>query len=231
MGAPESRPQRSGLDRAARRPLRDERATTRERTDMYNTLVDRIKPVLELLDECRSKVESVELVLEGDIGKDMDESIIDVLAAPRISGKIASCREALAILKDGIEDATGSEAISYEGKKGFEQNFEHSSLSDILADAYDSLQELVSDFMCAEKDLVEAVSICTALEEHVAKLENGRSGPTLSEMAADEGVSFEDFVQGIETALQRPLYDLGIESSGTLAGRVEDASHEGDWNQ
>lgn len=198
---------------------------------MYKTVVSEIGSIARLLDECKGCALSAEHVLRGEIFEELDEGAADALAAPRIARGVASCHKALSSMAAKIEAATGVEKISYEGEMGFEPNFEHSSVAVILTDVRAALDALVSDFMCAEKDLLEALSICGALEEHLARLKEEATGPTLDEMAADEEIALDDFADLLEKAMGRPLHELGVETSGTLASRVEEAAHDGDWNQ
>lgn len=198
---------------------------------MHRSTVDRIEYVIRLLEECRSAVASVGLLLDGDVGRGLDDEDADALAAPMISEEASSCRWILCDLKEEIEAASGSENISYEGEKGFDPDFEHCSLDDILADASGSLHDLVFDYMCAEKDLLEALAIFTKLEGHLEQLAADRPGPALCDIADDPEVALDELSERIEKALGRPLHEFGIESSATLSGRIEEAAREGDWNQ
>lgn len=198
---------------------------------MYRSTLDRIGSVIGRLEGCRSAIASVGLLLDGDVGGDLDEEEADALAAPMISQEASSCRRALCDLKEEIEASSGSEKISYEGEKGFEPDFEHCNLDSILTDARDALHDLVSDYMCAEKDLLEALAILTKLEGHLEHLEAERPGPILRDIADDPDVALDELSERIEKALGRPLHEFGIESSATLSGRIEEAARDGDWSQ
>lgn len=198
---------------------------------MYSSIVDKISPVIDLLDECRSTAESVQRMLDGDDYADLDEPRADDLAAPRVSEGAAACRRALATLRNEIEAATGDKPISYEAQQGFSPSFEHCSLADIATDACDSLRELVGDFMCAEQHLLEALAVCEELEKHVEALKDGNYDRALREMAEDPKISLAGLAEVVEKTLGCPLHERGIETFDTLASRVEEAAEESDWNQ
>ena len=198
---------------------------------MYSNIVDKISPVIDLLDECRSTAESVEQMLGGDEYLDLDESCSDDLAAPGISEGAAACRQALAALRDEIEATTGDKCITYEAQKGFSSNIEHCSLSDIANDVSDSLKEFIGDMMCAEKDLLEALTICVEFEKHVETLKSERYERALREMAEDPNISLAGLIEVVEKTLGCPLHERSIEAFDTLASRVEEAAEGSDWNQ
>lgn len=197
---------------------------------MYNNIVDKVRPVIDLLDECRSAAESVEQMLDGDEYADLDESCIDDLAAPGISEGAAACHQALYALRNELEAAAGDKFISYEAQQGFSPSFEHCSLAGIAKDAGDLLNELIGDFMCAEQHLLEALTVCGKFSEHVEALKNKDYDRALREIAADPRISLAGLVEVVEKTLGCPLHERGIETFDTLASRVEEAAEGGDWN-
>lgn len=198
---------------------------------MYSNIVDKIRPVVDLLDECRSTAESAQQLLDGDAFEDLKESLADGLAASGVSDGVAACRQALAALRNEIESATGNKPISYEAQQGFSPSFEHCSLADIATDACDSLKELIGDLMCAEQHLLETLAICERFEEHVEGLKGESYDRALRKIAADPKISLEALVEVVEKILRCPLRERGIEAYDTLASRVEEAAQGGDWKQ
>lgn len=197
---------------------------------MYSNIVDKIRPTIDLLDDCRTTAESVELMLNRYEYTDLDESCIDDLAAPGISEGAAACRQALYALRNELEAAAGDKFISYEAQQGFSPNFEHCNLAGIAKDAGDLLNELIGDFMCAEQHLIEALTICEKFSEHVEALKNKDYDRALRKMAADPRISLAGLVEVVEKTLGCPLHERGIETFDTLASRVEEAAEGGDWN-
>lgn len=197
---------------------------------MYSNTVDKISPIISLLHECRSTAESVEQMLGRDGFEDLDDSCADDLAAPGISEGAAACRQALAALRDEMEAATGSKAISYEAQQGISPSFEHCSLADIAKDIDDSLHELIGDLMLAEQHLLDALTICEEFEKHVEMLKSERYDRALRELAEDPKISLAELVEVVEKTLGCPLHERGIEAFDTLASRVEEAAEEGDWD-
>lgn len=197
---------------------------------MYSSIVDKIRPAIGLLDECRSSAESIDKALGGRVFEDLDESCADALAAPSISAGAAACRQSLAALRNEIEASTGGKPISYEAEQEFSACFEHDGLADIAANVADSLKELIGDFMCAEKDLLEALAASEEFERRAEELKGAGYERALREMAEDPKISFEVFVEMVDKTLGCPIHERGIEAFGTLASRVEEAAEVGDWS-